>query len=347
MTVMSGQEITEYVARVRAALADLPADVRRELLEDLPEHLAEVGHETGGSLTDRLGPPEAYAAELRAAAGLPSPVTRVTLDDRAASAVRAVRDRLGALDVATGPLLGYARGSEFLRLLQPAWWVLRGYLAVLALAMVGGGQLGVVPRIGDSSLAALPLLALAVLGSIWLGRRAGRLPRVPRLVVNLAGALIVLIGLAGVLGIDARARSDGYYTPSYNDNPYSDVQDLYVYDGDGRLMNGVRVFDQDGRPVELGNPYWCPEAEGQLGPHGDPLPDRPRYVYPFCPQQAPFRGLGAAPSASADNSAEASPTATGTGPASTATPPGAPAAPGAPPGPGSPDAPDAPRPTAS
>ncbi|MEE3919703.1 hypothetical protein V2I01_19575 [Micromonospora sp. BRA006-A] len=44
MTV-TGQEITDYVDRVRAALADLPPAVRDELTEDLPEHLAEVAAE--------------------------------------------------------------------------------------------------------------------------------------------------------------------------------------------------------------------------------------------------------------------------------------------------------------
>ena len=35
MTV-TGQEITDYVDRVRAALADLPPEVRDELTEELP-----------------------------------------------------------------------------------------------------------------------------------------------------------------------------------------------------------------------------------------------------------------------------------------------------------------------
>ncbi|MFF3866939.1 HAAS signaling domain-containing protein, partial [Micromonospora sp. NPDC001898] len=64
MTVME-QEIVDYVTRVRAALADLPPTVRDELTEDLAEHLAEVAAEGDEPLADRLGAPEAYAAELR------------------------------------------------------------------------------------------------------------------------------------------------------------------------------------------------------------------------------------------------------------------------------------------
>lgn len=62
---------TDYLERVRAALADLPADEVADIIEDVEPHLAEIDAE-GDSLVDRLGEPEVYAAELRAAAGLPS-----------------------------------------------------------------------------------------------------------------------------------------------------------------------------------------------------------------------------------------------------------------------------------
>src|SRR5260370_7513852 len=70
-TVMASNEhaddVATYAAIVRAQLADLPATERDALLEDLEQHLAEVAAEGEGSLVDRLGPPEAYAVELRAA----------------------------------------------------------------------------------------------------------------------------------------------------------------------------------------------------------------------------------------------------------------------------------------
>ena len=69
MNGTSTEEITAYVAAVRAALAGLPEATRDELLEDLPEHLAEVAADDVGSLVDRLGPPSVYAAELLAGAG--------------------------------------------------------------------------------------------------------------------------------------------------------------------------------------------------------------------------------------------------------------------------------------
>lgn len=67
-----------YLARVRTALADLPASEIEEILEDVRPHLAELEAELGEgarveTLIERLGTPESYAAELRAAGGYPAP----------------------------------------------------------------------------------------------------------------------------------------------------------------------------------------------------------------------------------------------------------------------------------
>jgi hypothetical protein len=69
--------VEEYLDGVRAALADLPAPEVAEILDDVRAHLADLTAELGGevdvaALTARLGPPSAYAAELRAAAGYPA-----------------------------------------------------------------------------------------------------------------------------------------------------------------------------------------------------------------------------------------------------------------------------------
>ena len=67
-----------YLARVRTALADLPASEIEEILEDVRPHLAELEAELGEgarveALIERLGTPESYAAELRASGGYPPP----------------------------------------------------------------------------------------------------------------------------------------------------------------------------------------------------------------------------------------------------------------------------------
>jgi hypothetical protein len=322
-TVVTEQEIARYAGRVRAALGDLAPTVRDELLEDLPEHLAEVAAEGEGSLVERLGPPETYAVELRTAAGVVPPVTVVNLDQRIASAVGKGRDRLRALDSRLGPPIGYVRLSEFLLLLRPAWWVLRGYLAAMLITvMLTGAAFGLLPRLGGSGLAAILLLAATVTGSIWLGRRTDRLGRRPRWIVHVGTVLLVFFGLVGFLEADSRATG-GYnnnYSPVYTDQ-YSGVQDVYVYDSEGRLLTDVRLFDQNGEPIRLGTP-WCEEAQDRLQ-SGPDFVDPMRQPYPYCPQGAPFQVRPTAPP-SLPPSGSAEPTVS-VGPTSSATPGGSPA----------------------
>jgi hypothetical protein len=58
----------EYLRNVGFWVRDLPWGVRRDLLAELRAHLEELG--PGTDLRAGLGPPEDYAADLRAAAGL-------------------------------------------------------------------------------------------------------------------------------------------------------------------------------------------------------------------------------------------------------------------------------------
>ncbi|MFC8846150.1 MULTISPECIES: HAAS signaling domain-containing protein [unclassified Micromonospora] len=292
MTVME-QEIADYVTRVRAALADLPPQVRDELTEDLPEHLAEVAADGDGSLVDRLGAPEAYAMELRAAAGAGGPAAARNLDQRAAAAVAQVRARLRAADVRVGPILGYASASEYLRLLRPAWWVLRGYLAAMLITVVTtGAPFGLLPRLGGSTLAALLLLGVCVVGSVWLGRRTPALTRWPRIALRAGTAILAVFAFVAFVDADDRLgwNESGYESTSV-ESPY--VSDVFVYDSEGHLVENARLFDQNGNPIRIG----YPECERAVLPEqGRPLP-----VYPYCPENAPFQAgpVGARPASAA------------------------------------------------
>ena len=73
-------EIAAYLADVRGAMTDLDPGVRDGLLDDLPEHLAEVAAADAAPLQSRLGSPAAFAAELRSAAGLAPAATESTAD---------------------------------------------------------------------------------------------------------------------------------------------------------------------------------------------------------------------------------------------------------------------------
>jgi hypothetical protein len=298
------EQITAYVAAVRAALAGLPDQTRDELIEDLPEHLAEVLADGVGSLHDRLGPPETYAAELLASAGFvggfPDPPPKV---DHLAEMRDTVLLRLRTADVKVGPVLGYAKASDFLVLLRPAWWVLRGYLAAMVLAWVldGGSQpLGLLPRIGGSGVVAIVLLGVAVWASIWLGRRSLRLATGPKYALWAGTAVLILVALAGFVSADSSTRGSYYEDTGYTD-PYGHVQDVFVYDRQGRLVEGARLFDQEGQPIRLGNPY-CPGVDE----YSDTVPAVDDSLYPYCPSNAPFT----MPQATADVVPSVAPSAT-------------------------------------
>ncbi|TNH29881.1 hypothetical protein FHG89_10245 [Micromonospora orduensis] len=323
MTVTE-QEITDYVARVRAALADLPPTQRDELTEDLADHLAEFAAETDGTLVERLGEPETYAAELRAAAGATGRGGR-NLDQRVASAVVRVRARLRVLDTRLGPLLGYDTAGEFLRLLRPAWWVLRGYLAAMLVTVIStGGGFGLLPRFGGELLAGLFMLAGFVLASIWLGRRSAQLAGWPRWAVHAGSVVLAIFALAAVGNAEDRlGYNDYYYDQTSVDSQYSQVRDVFVYDSEGRLVENARLFDQNGNPIRLG----YPDCSGPVDQYGNPLL-RP---YPYCLDQAPFghRAPGAVvptPTGTPEptETPSTNPTAAVTPPATPGTPPATP-----------------------
>ena len=311
MITTAQDEINLYVFAVRAALGDLPESLRDELLEDLPEHLAEVAADGEGSLTDRLGSPEAYAADLRLSAGFvggfPDPPKR-------ADQYREMRDvalaRLRVADVRLGPLFGATRASDFLVQLRPAWWVLRGYLAAMVLAWMlddSGQPIGLLPRIGGSEAVALLLLAAGVLGSIWLGRRAERLAHWPRMALYAGSVVLVLVALGGFLSADLNNRGAAYTDVNY-DNPYGNIEDLFVYDERGRLVTNARIFDQNGAPLRLGNAY-CYDDNGNYT-------EVQTLTYPYCADRDPFRAPSSAASSFADpGDASGAPGANGPGPA--------------------------------
>ncbi|MEO6700002.1 MAG: hypothetical protein ABI140_16845 [Jatrophihabitantaceae bacterium] len=314
MTALTGRttvEIEQYYERVRAALQGLPAEVREELLEDLPAHLAEVLAEQGAeeqdgaqTLTDRLGEPEAYAEELRVAAGLEPAVADRSLDAGSGSAIRlaAAARRIGELadrfDVAAAKLVGYPRLTDLFRAVRPGWWVLRGW--VVAQFLCGthdrASWNGFVPSAGGNRLAGLLLMLLAIIASIWLGQQSQRMARWGRRLVGAAGLVIALWG-ALVLADNVGGTAYAYQNPGYvgYSSPYDNVSDLYPFDSAGKPLTGVRLFDQQGNPVNLGS-GGCRDGSTASGAASD------QWTYPLCPSDpGPFQaGPGPVTSAGPD-----------------------------------------------
>src|SRR5699024_10026285 len=120
----------------------------------------------GRGVLEQFGPPEDYAAELRAAAGLaPASVgggrRARLLGDPAEDLRRLGRDIMRRLRA----LSWWAPVEAFLVALRPVWWLLRGWVVYQVVASVLGVS-GWLPR----SLAAFLVLVGAVVLSVQYGR---------------------------------------------------------------------------------------------------------------------------------------------------------------------------------
>lgn len=307
--------VSDFAARVRQALADLPAAQRDILLEDLEDHLEEVAAEGEGPLAEKLGSPEQYAADLRSAySATPSPRrNRVGI---ARSIGRAV-DWLRRTRV-------YREVRAFLPELRPAWWVLRAYLLVLIVtaAFSPGYSLSPIPNLGTKhGLAEL----VAVFGAVWLsvrlGRRQGKLPKPARYAAIAGNGLVAVIALA-LLGSmqtfswESVAATSGQSESGSGGSRFNSgwVTNIYPYSQDGKPLSNVLLYDQDGNPIDLSNngspaTQYPTKADGtpivnayplvQHNSNGDLLAG-PRVAIPAWPPPSP--------TASATTSAVATPT---------------------------------------
>ncbi|MFD1940457.1 hypothetical protein ACFSKW_54270 [Nonomuraea mangrovi] len=224
----------QYAQAVREALAGHPNS--EELLEDLDDHLAEVASESEVPLEVRLGPPEAYAAELAAAYGGRTGERRRRFNLRATGA-----------SLAGHPVM--ARLTGLFPELRPGWWVLRGYvLAMLLISVVDR------PQLVPNALGEFALVAFAIWLSYALGRaNRGRWMTIASALASGLGVLALLVGFAAAEAL--RSRSDeppiAYEEPVMMNtvSSFGDVVNIRPYSKDGTPLSDVYLYDQDGRPV--------------------------------------------------------------------------------------------------
>jgi hypothetical protein len=265
-----------YLHAVRAELSDLPEDERADLLEDLSLHLAELLANAEEDSLEHLGPPTLYAAELRAAAGL-RPRT-----DAAPSGAKRRSARLPSIDLvrvrAVWDSLRAVAQSQAVATLRVAgeplfigWWVARGYLAVLLVAVIHADRNDdfPVPTAGGSHLGGIAVVGGVVAVSIWLGRRRpGRLTRNLNRVANAAVLISLAFTAVGRYEDNAHQRPVFYTNVSTNvqglQTQHGLVTNIYPYSRDGQPLNDVLLFDQDGRPLRtLSQQWWadgCPRV---------------------------------------------------------------------------------------
>lgn len=241
-------EVADFLAQVEQRLLDLPTAEREEVLGGLAADLDELVSEHG---VRALGDPDRYAAELRAAAGLPASApsstpgaTRGVVGARAAlvdsvDAVRAGWDRL--LAAAPGDTSG------FLGALRPAWWVVRAWVAWMLAQDLRGPYVVV-----DAPW--LLVLAVLVVGSVQLGRGGWGLGRIVRRSVG-ARLLVVALNLMALVMLPDAADRAAWYVAEQRawqlvpgDAPAVHV-DPDVLTWRGRPACELEVRDAEGRPV--------------------------------------------------------------------------------------------------
>ncbi|WP_054687538.1 hypothetical protein [Microbacterium sp. No. 7] len=125
-TTAPDASIAAFAAAVRASLDDLPTDEIDELVEGLESDLLDQASDSGEDFA--LRDPDAYAAELRSAAGIP-PRSEVAVDRRKPSAVAAewvsTRWRSAVERARRNAVASWV--IDLLISLRPVWWLARGW----------------------------------------------------------------------------------------------------------------------------------------------------------------------------------------------------------------------------
>lgn len=262
------------------------------MLEDVEQHLLEVAAEGDDPLETRLGPPVEYAAELRAAAGLPKRTgdedpfaQRIAARISASRLVRWVERDLAALERHSS----YREMRAFTRSLQPAWWLARAYIVTMVIGLWtnnGLHHVSLVPRVADTRLMGLLVLVVLSVASIAWSRRARNSSKLRFLTVigNMLAAVaaVVFVANAGDMNrsyfyVDAQPQPQ--YDPNIVRGPYGNILNIYPYALDGTPLKDVLLFDQNGNPIpgvvmdRLTQERLPRDQRGQLIPNVFPYPE--------------------------------------------------------------------------
>lgn len=290
--------VAAYADQVRAHLADLGPEQVEDLTDgleaDLAEALEDAGVPSSGPVPDsdgttsiidldaRFGLPRDYAAELRAAAGLPleAAVGRRRLPDR----LRARRERLRArLETVDARITASARWSavrSFLVALRPLWWVARGWAVFVVLAApVGGYGPGLRPSGFLGWLVLLALVVVSVQYGRGLWRPRGRLAWTGPAVSVVAAVLLVPLAASAANGVGETVVYGGESVVYMDPEPVADgvyldgerVENLFVYGADGEFIPSAQIIDERGHPIrfEQGYDSWLGEASIFYAPARD------------------------------------------------------------------------------
>lgn len=304
--------VTAYAAQVRAHLSDLPSEQVDDLTDGLEADLAEaladpdgrpvtgeiptVPTAAGGAsgevvldLAARFGTPADYAAELRAAAGMPQAPDADHPDlgpSRWEEMVAWWHEEKKAMTAHPA----WPSVRSFATAVRPAWWVARGWVLFGILFTLNSHE-GTVVAPGTV------VEWIVFLGLVWLSVEYGRgRPGVPAPVRHVAVGLSILAAvflLPGMISmasppvvqyVDASAYPEPVQDGVYVDG--SRATNLFVYDAQGQYLDRAQIFDNQGRAVTVDEPdglwivseqsvlHWVPslDVDGREVPNAFPVP---------------------------------------------------------------------------
>lgn len=240
------KDVQTYLDAVRAALADLPTAERDDLLAEVEASLVEAESESGGNISARLGPPEEFAAELRAAAGLHQVAPAARGPSRSLLLLRRLADD--------------PRLSELGRL-APIWWVVRAYVLVAAIALLVGARWSetypLVPKLGSGAVGLLAVLGATAL-SIAVGLRTRTRPVVELALAVATVPVLVHLARPPMHPSAVYIQAAQYYVPGL---AYDGVQlgNVYPFSRHGRLLHDVLLYTGAGMPIDVAGAENDPE----------------------------------------------------------------------------------------
>jgi hypothetical protein len=165
--------------------------------------------------------------------------------------------------------------------------VLRGYLfgaLILHGIFTARGKAQWLPLRDSSALVWALVMVVCVVLSVRLGLAT------PRLKAGLRAA--VAVGAVGLLAFAVAEVNRAFYLPEPTmtaEVTATGITDIYPYDEAGRPLTGVRLYDQNGTRLTLGDPWRCvkPQAFTPTDPPFRGAIDyrwaEPEFRYPLCP----------------------------------------------------------------
>ncbi|UIN30609.1 hypothetical protein [Microbacterium binotii] len=253
-TTQPRTDISAFAAAVRAELNDLPADEVDDLLDGLEADLSEQAEDSGEAFS--LPDAATYAAELRAAAGLPERngrAAKVPVREQLERARRAAATRIRSSRFGSATL-------DLLVSLRPVWWIARGvafFLILMFLTVPLTGRVDYAPTnvVAWAILATLVLLSIQWGRGKWLPHRWMRGLRTALNAVASIVAAIALIAAPTVLPQYFAAQAAYAYTyPTDTTQPGlvldgERVRNVFAYDAEGNPLENVQLYTEQGTPL--------------------------------------------------------------------------------------------------